>query len=124
MNTFTGVLLTIAVIATGCSLFIPKDTLYLRAAQNLSTQAEVRERLGAPREETSTPDGQSQWVYEVREVEASAQNTWASAGSWCDEYVLIFDRQGVLRAWTHKSYFHGGETMPIRCDAGAQKAAL
>jgi hypothetical protein len=124
MNTFAGVLLTIAVIATGCSLFIPKETLYLRAAQDRATQAEVREQLGAPREETSTPDGQFQWVYEVREVEASAQNTWASAGSWCDEYVLTFDRQGVLRAWTHASYFHGGETMPIRCDAGTQKAAL
>jgi hypothetical protein len=117
-------LLGFLVVLIGCTLFVPKETLYLRAAQNLATQAEVRERLGAPREETSTPDGESQWVYEVREVEASAQNTWATAGSWCDEYVLAFDRQGVLRAWTHKSYFHGGETMPIRCDSGVLKSAL
>jgi len=112
------------VVLIGCSLVVPKETLYLRAAQNLATQAEVRERLGAPREETSTPDGESQWVYEVREVEASAQNTWATAGSWCDQYVLTFDRQGMLQGWTHKSYFHGGETMPIRCDSGVLKSAL
>ena len=117
-------LLVFLVVLIGCTLFVPKETLYLRAAQNLATQAEVRERLGAPREETSRPDGESQWVYEVREVEASAQNTWATAGSWCDEYVLTFDRQGVLQGWTHKSYFHGGETMPIRCDSGVLKSAL
>ena len=117
-------LLGFLVVLIGCTPFIPKETLYLRGAQNLATQAEVRERLGAPRTETSAPDGESQWLYEVREVEASAQNTWATAGSWCDQYVLTFDRQGVLQGWTHKSYFHGGETMPIRCDSGVLKSAL
>lgn len=112
------------VVLIGCSLFVPKETLYLRAAQGVATQEQVRERLGVPREETSTPNGESRWVYEVRELEPGAQNTWASAGSWCDEYVLTFDRQGVLRAWTHKSYHHGGEMMPIRCDAGVQRAEL
>lgn len=112
------------VLVTSCSLLIPKETLYLRAAQNVATQEEVRERLGVPRSETSTPDGESQWVYEVREQEPGAQNTWASAGSWCDEYVLTFDRQGILRDWTHTSYFHGGEMMPIRCDAGVRRAEL
>src|SRR3989442_12256535 len=112
------------VVLIGCSLVVPKETVYLRAAQNLGMQAEVRERLGAPREETSTPDGESQWVYEVREVEASAQNTWATAGSWCDQYVLSFDRQGMRQGRTHKSYFHGGGTMPVRCDSGVLKSAL
>ncbi len=124
MNTLAGFLLTITVVAAGCSLFIPKETLYLRAARDQATQEEVRERLGAPRTETSMPDGESQWVYEVRELEPGSQNTWASAGSWCDEYVLTFDRQGVLRGWTHTSYYHGGEMMPIRCDAGVPRAAL
>ena len=124
MNTLAGFLLTITVVATGCSALISKETLYLRTAQDLATQEEIRERLGAPRTETATPAGESQWVYEVREVEPGAQNTWATAGSWCDEYVLTFDRQGILRRWTHKSYFHGGETMPIRCDSGVLKSAM
>ena len=108
----------------GCTLVVPEATRYLQAAQNLATQAEVRERLGAPREQASAPDGESRWVYEVRELEPGSQNTWASAGSWCDEYVLTFDKHGVLRQWTHASYFHGGEMMPIRCDAGTERAAL
>ena len=116
--------LSFAVVSIGCTMFVPKETLYLRAAQGVATQEQVRGQLGPPREETAMPDGQSQWVYEVRELEPGAQNTWASAGSWCDEYVLTFDRQGVLRAWTHKSYHHGGEMMPIRCDAGTQRAEL
>ena len=124
MNSLVGLVLTIAGLATGCSLFIPEETLYLRVAQNVATQEQVREQLGAPRDETSMPDGESQWIYEVREQEPGSQSTWSAAGSWCDEYVLTFDQQGVLRAWTHKSYFHGGEMMPIRCDAGTQRAAL
>ena len=117
---FLGFLL----VLVGCTLLVPKETLYLQAARDVATQAEVRERLGAPRTETSVPGGESRWVYEVRELEPGSQNTWASAGSWCDEYVLTFDNSGVLRQWTHASYFHGGETMPIRCDAGTQRAAL
>jgi len=112
------------VVLIGCTLLVPKETLYLRASQGVATQEQVREQLGPPREEMAMPDGQSQWVYEVREQEPGAQNTWASAGSWCDEYTLTFDRGGVLRGWTHKSYFHGGEMMPIRCDAGVQRAEL
>ena len=75
---------------------------------------------------TVTPTGESEWLYEVREIEPGAQSTWASAGSWCDEYYLTFDKGGVLRQWSHKSYFHGGELMPRFCNnnIGVQKPAL
>jgi hypothetical protein len=33
----------------------------------------------------------------------------------CDEYVLTFDSQGILRRWTHASELHGGELMPVSC---------
>jgi hypothetical protein len=34
---------------------------------------------------------------------------------WCDEYVLTFDPQGVLRRWTHKFQLHGGKLRPMDC---------
>lgn len=116
----------LVLMLTGCSLFVPKETRYLQSAQNQATQEEVQRQLGAPKLMTTTPAGESRWVYEVREIEPGAQNTWATAGSWCDEYTLTFDKTGVLRQWTHKSYFHGGELMPISCNStlGVQKPAL
>ena len=117
---------SVMVMMMGCSLFIPKESRYLESAQGRATQEEVQQQLGLPVVTTSTPAGESVWVYEVREVEAGAQNTWATAGSWCDEYRLTFDQSGVLRQWIHKSYFHGGETMPVSCNStmGVQKQAL
>ena len=111
---------------SGCALFVPKETRYLQSAQDLATQEEVKLQLGAPKLMTTTPAGESRWVYEVREIEPGAQNSWATAGSWCDEYTLTFDKTGVLRQWTHKSYFHGGELMPVSCNStlGVQKPAL
>lgn len=124
MNRLPSALLAVAMMVLGCSFLVPKESLYLRSAKDRATQEEVQQQLGSPWVTSSTPEGESQWVYEVREVEAGAQNTWATAGSWCDEYVLTFDSQGILRSWTHKSYFHGGETMPIRCDSGVLKSPL
>lgn len=116
----------VVLMLTGCSLFVPKETRYLQSAQNQATQEEVQQQLGAPKLMRTTPAGESRWVYEVREIEPGAQNTWATAGSWCDEYTLTFDKTGVLRQWTHKSYFHGGELMPVSCNStmGVQKPAL
>lgn len=110
----------------GCSLFTPKETLYLQSAQDRATQGDVQQNLGSPRQVSTMPTGESKWVYEVREVEPGAQNSWASAGSWCDEYVLTFDSKNILRNWTHKSFFHGGENMPASCDGriGVEKPAL
>ncbi len=111
---------------SGCSLVIPKETRYLEGAQGQATQEQVRQNLGAPRITKTSQAGEAIWIYEVREIEPGSQNTWASAGSWCDEYALTFDQRGVLRAWTHKSFFHGGENMPASCNSvlGVQKPAL
>jgi len=116
----------LALMLIGCSLFVPKETRYLQSAQDQATQEEVQQQLGAPKQMTTTPAGESLWLYEVREIEPGAQNSWATAGSWCDEYRLTFDQGGVLRQWTHKSYFHGGELMPVSCNStlGVQKPAL
>ena len=109
-----------------CSVVIPKESNYLKSAQDRATRDDVRQRLGTPRSMSATPAGDSVWVYEVRQIEPGSQNTWTTAGSWCDEYVLRFDSQHILRQWSYKSYFHGGELMPISCNSvmGVQKAAF
>lgn len=121
-----ALLVALLVFASGCSLVIPKETQYLQLAQGQATQEQVRQNLGAPRVTKTSQTGEAVWVYEVREVEPGAQNTWASAGSWCDEYALTFDQRGILQAWTHRSFFHAGENMPASCDSalGVEKPAL
>ena len=114
MKTFMRTALVgLALVGSGCMLFVAKETLYLKAAQDRATQQEVRERLGVPWQTASTPGGETVWVYAVWEEHPGSRLT--SPGMWCDEYVLTFDHQGVLRRWTHKSQLHGGKLRPMYC---------
>ena len=106
-------LLVVSLLFVGCVLFEGKETVYLRSAQGRATQVEVEQRLGPPALTRSTEEGESVWVYQVREEQPGSRIT--APGTWCDEYVLTFDGQGILRGWTHRSQFHGGELMPIYC---------
>jgi hypothetical protein len=110
----------------GCSVFLPKETVYLKSAVDQATQEEVRQQLGEPHSMTSMETGEALWLYEIRELEPGSQSSWSAAGSWCDQYRLVFDEGGVLRQWTHHSYFHGGEVMPVFCNSavGVERAAL
>lgn len=117
-------LISVLMAIAGCAVFVPKETRFLRAATDRATQAEVKQQLGSPWRTEVRPTGESVWVYEVREQDPGTR--WTSTGLWCDEYVLTFDSQSVLRRWTHTSYFHGGEIMPASCNSvtGVQKPAL
>jgi hypothetical protein len=108
----------------GCSLISPKESRYLRAAQDHASQADIRQHFGDPDGTERTTTGESLWRYDIYEVEGGSQQSWAAMGSWCDRYMLSFDSRGILRHWTHTSYAHGGENMPIACDAGNEKQAL
>ena len=121
-----GILLAISLVLTvsGCSLISPKETRYLQTARDRATQDEVRQRLGEPNGVERSVAGESRWTYDIYEVEGGSQQSWAAMGSWCDRYVLSFDNHGILRQWTHTSYAHGGENMPVKCDAGNEKQAL
>ena len=92
------------------------DTAYLREAQDRVTQDEIRQRWGEPKKVGSEENGETVWVYEKREQQAG--NRYTVPGTWCDEYILIFDRQEILRRWAHRSEFHGGELMPQECVIG------
>lgn len=121
------VLHVFAILLTlGCSLFMSKESLYLRGATNQATQEQVRLKLGEPKTTKLTQAGDPVWVYEVRDIEPMSQSSWSTLGSWCDEYTLRFDTAGVLRDWSHQSYVHGGELMPVSCNSslGVKKPAL
>ncbi len=109
------VLLSAVVVgmAAGCAMFEDQQDLYLKSAQDHATQQEVKQRLGAPLLTAATEGSGAVWVYHVVTQEAGAQDAWSASGSWCDEYVLTFDKQGILRGWNHRSERHGGETVPL-----------
>jgi len=106
---------------SGCALLEGKETTFLRSAQDRATQEEVRQRLGPPQFTTPTQSDESVWVYQVRQQQPGSRIN--APGLWCDEYVLTFDSQAVLRRWTHRSYFHGGEVMPAYCVPDGYKPA-
>jgi len=109
-------------VATGCSLFIPKECRYLKVAEGRATGEEVQHILGVPREKIYLPTGESLWQYEVLEEQPTHRGS--PTGFWCDEYRLTFGPDGVLRRWTHRSFFHGGELRPEPCRAGFERLAL
>lgn len=122
----TALLLSCLLMTFGCTLFQSKESIYLRDATNQATQEQVRQQLGKPRVVRTTRMGEPVWVYEVRDIEPMSQSSWSTLGSWCDEYTLRFDKEGVLRDWTHQSFVHGGELMPLSCNStlGVEKPAL
>ncbi len=103
---------------TGCALFVAKETLYLKSAQDRASQAEIREHLGTPYLVSRSKAGDTIWIYQIRAAEEGGNNDWSVTGSWCDEYVLTFDQQGILRNWTHKSQKHRDEDWPSYCVTG------
>lgn len=114
------ILLAVILPLMGCSLFKPEQSSYLRSAQDRATQQEVRDHLGPPVVAEAGRSGESVWVYQLREQQPG--NRMTAPGMWCDEYVLTFDQQAILRGWSHRSYFHGGELMPTYCVPGGYKA--
>jgi hypothetical protein len=119
----SGLLMTPGV---GCAFFQSKESVYLRHATNQATREQVRQQLGKPQLVSVTRTGEPVWVYEVRDIEPMSQSSWSTLGSWCDEYTLRFDKEGILRDWKHQSFVHGGELMPSSCNStlGIEKPAL
>ncbi len=116
-----GLLLVPLLILSACALIIPPECRYLKVAQNHASMAEVQERLGVPLAKQHSPKGAT-WLYEVLEEQPTHRGT--PTGFWCDEYRVSFDPDGILRAWTHRSFFHKGELQPEPCQAGYERLAL
>ncbi len=115
LSRLSSVMIGVVLLGTGCVLFLDEQTLYLRSAQDRATQQEVRGRLGRPFWAGTSRVGETVWVYQVREPEQGGNNSWTITGLWCDEYVLTFDGDGVLRRWTHRSQKHRDERSQADC---------
>lgn len=113
-------ILTIVIMATGCSHFQNRKAAYLDSVKGRATQAEVRQELGAPNATRQSEDGETIWVYEMREEQPG--NRFTATGMWCEEYLVIFDDKAVFQRWRQLSYFHGGELMPKECIPGSNSA--
>ena len=118
-SVFMVVCLTITVSA--CTSLESKEAASLKAAQGQASQEEIRRQWGEPTTTRSVEGGQSLWTYEKREQQSGSR--YAAPGMWCNEYALTFDERGILRDWTHQSYFHGGELMPKECIPGANSGS-
>jgi hypothetical protein len=105
-------------VATACSVIVPMDT-YLESRLDWATEKKIEDEMGNPVRKVTTSAGEALWVYQTRTVQAGDRP--AAVGSWCDEYVLTFDPQGVLRRWTHEAQLYGGEVVPS-CDLGGAVA--
>lgn len=99
--------------AGGCAVFEANETRFLSHAQDRATQEEVQQRLGSPKLTKTASSGEPVWVYQIYDWQPG--NRVTSPGTWCEEYILTFDHERVLRRWTHKTYFHGGEAFPTYC---------
>jgi hypothetical protein len=110
-HSLTVILFTLS--TEGCGVFEANETRFLSRAQDRATQEEVQQRLGLPTLTKAAPSGESTWVYRIFDWQPG--NRVTAPGSWCDEYILTFDDQHILRQWTHRNYFHGGEAFPTEC---------
>jgi len=107
----------VLLLLIGCVTSESWQVVYLKTAQDQATQEEVRQRLGPPRQTTPAETGKSVWDYEYWEHEYG--DRIRQSGSWCNQYVLTFDTQAILRQWVRQTTRHRGEMMPTACVPGA-----
>lgn len=111
-------LVVISMLIAACSHFQNREAIYLDSAKGWATQAQVREKLGAPKTVRQDEGGAAVWVYELREQQSG--NRLTAPGMWCEQYLLTFDDKTVLQKWRQVSHFHGGELMPQECIPGTE----
>ena len=76
---------------------------YLEAGINTLTMDKVTKKLGPPHQTGVPQDGSTVWRYQYkrRYVRSTTYRMyWASR---CEEYILTFDENGVLRQWNRLS---------------------
>jgi hypothetical protein len=105
----------LALALTSCTT----QTRFLREAANHDSQAVVAQHLGPPDEVWPLADGETLWRYRAdQRLWAYWRDGWAGGsaggltvegpgltllpGGRCTEYVLRFDREQILRAWTRQ----------------------
>lgn len=89
----TGLLL-VALNWASCGYF---ETGYFQSKVNHATQGEVAKRYGTPHK-IQALDGGEVWIYYDR-ASATASYTGYARETYCQAYMLSFDKEGILRDW-------------------------
>ena len=105
---FSLIVILLTLTIGGCVFFETNERRFLSHGQGHATQEEVRQRFGPPTLTKTAPSGEPVWVYQIYDWQPG-DNRVTAPGTLCNEYRLMFDDQRVLRRWTHKTYFHGGD---------------
>jgi hypothetical protein len=84
----------ILVVITSCT---PWRKKYLEGGLNQLTMDEVSKTLGPPDFAYTLDDGGVVWKYRYMSTSVSGTKYRVSGGSDCTEYILIFDKDKVLR---------------------------
>jgi hypothetical protein len=95
-------LIFFVLLLSACAVSEPWPAHYLSTGIDRATQDEITAQLGPPYETHSLPDDGMEWHYHQRRgrpMIGSHGTMGSSSMLECDEYILQFDRAGVLRSW-------------------------
>lgn|SRR5574341_293513 len=90
----SGILL-VALGWASCGYF---ETGYFQSKVNEATQEMVGKRYGAPHKIESLSNGGEVWTYYDRGSATASYSGYAKS-TYCQAYVLSFDKEGTLRDW-------------------------
>ena len=77
----------------------PERQLLLEEEVDHATQEQIVERFGSPPYMGRLRDGREVWTYR----ETGAGYSRELGAGFCQEYVLTFDAQGILRRWARQA---------------------
>lgn len=74
------------------------ETGYFQSKVNQATQADVAKRYSMPHKIEALDNGGERWTYYER-GSATASYTGYAKDTYCQTYILSFDKEGILRDW-------------------------
>ncbi len=100
-----GGLVLVVFTLTSCATW---QAAYLKAAANRATQDEVTQRFGPPLMAWDLTTGETLSTYrsgsgsggDIPSISVAGPGWVIANGAHCTEYILLFDREKILRAWT------------------------
>jgi hypothetical protein len=82
----------------GIASCAPYSLGYLDRAVNHATQDDIAKDMGSPPTVRKADNGGIEWVYYDRGSSVAGYTGYARQ-AYCREFVLVFDRDKILRAW-------------------------
>jgi hypothetical protein len=87
------------IVLAGLISCTPWEVTYLEKAVDHASQADVRDRFGAPHATKALSAGGSEWTYQYRSSAVGPMGGYDTGDAYCREYLLTFDDKNILRGW-------------------------